>query len=149
MSELELLHERMRGVYIGRRFVGEIPESEWLAIADYVRGNPVIWQAQARNLLRVVGRVFGFGFISVPLGVFWTAAMLGWIGKPIAIGGIDGHVGGLLSQPGLIIAAVALGVGAMRALGLKLGYVNFFSKAHSALLKERLGLDEPGECSVR
>jgi hypothetical protein len=58
-------------------------------------------------------------------------------------------VGALLSQPALLTAAVALGVGSMLLLGLRLGFVNYFAKARSALLKERLGIEEPGHCSVR
>jgi hypothetical protein len=149
MARLETLHERMRAVYIGRRFMGEIPEAEWNTIVAYVSTNGAIWEAQVKNLFRVAARLLGFGFISLPIGVFWTAAMLGWLGKPITIGGIEGHVGGLLNQPAILAAAVAMGVGSMLAIGLKLGYVNYFAKARSALLKERLDVTEPGECSIR
>lgn len=149
MARLETLHERMRAVYIDGRFVAEIPQSEWLYILAHVDRSQELWRAQVRNLLRVGARVLGFGFISVPLGVFWTAAVLGWLGKPIAIGGTTGQVGALLSRPELVAAGVAMAVGAMLALGFRLGYVNFFAKARSALLKAHLELDEPGECSVR
>jgi hypothetical protein len=149
MSDMEAIQERMHPVYLERRWVAEIAEDEWHFIVSYVSTNGAIWEAQMKNALRVVARLIGFGFISVPVGVFWTAAMLGWIGKPISVGGIQGHVGALLSQPALMTAAVALGVGSMLALGLKLGYVNYFAKARSALLKEHLGIDEPGQCSVR
>jgi hypothetical protein len=149
MSEVEAIQEKMRPVYIGRRFVGEIPESEWLFIEDEVRANRRIWQAQALNVVRVVARALGFGFISVPLGVFWTAVALGWLGKPVFFPGPGQHIGALLSQPALVAAGVALAVAAMLSIGLKLGYVNFFAKAQSALVKEHLGLDEPGDCVVR
>lgn len=149
MIDLQTAEERMRPVFIGRRYMGEIPEREWLFIVSHVQADGAIWEAQLRNLLRVVARLAGFGFLSVPIGVFWTAAMLGWIGKPITIGGLQGHVGALLNQPALLAAAVALGVGSMLALGLKLGYVNYFAKARSALLKDRLEIEEPGQCSVR
>jgi hypothetical protein len=149
MSNMEVTQERMRPVYIDRRWVAEMPEEEWNFIVSYVSTNGAIWQAQLQNALRVVMRLMGFGFLSVPIGIFWTAAMLGWMGKPITVGGFEGHVGALLNQPTLLAAAVALGVGSMMALGLKLGYVNYFAKARSALVKEHLGLDEPGQCSVR
>jgi hypothetical protein len=149
MSNMEVAQERMRPVYIDRRWVAEVPEEEWSFIVSYVGTNGAIWQAQLQNALRVVMRLIGFGFISVPLGVFWTAVMLGWVGKPIEIGGAGWHVGQLLSHPELVAAGIALAVGSMMALGLKLGYVNYFAKARSALLKEHLGLDEPGQCSVR
>jgi hypothetical protein len=149
MSDVEVMQERMRRVYIGRRFVGEISESDWFFIVDEVRSNRLIWQAQALNVLRVLARALGFGFIIMPLGVFWTAVTLGWLGKPVFFPGPGSHIGALLNQPAIAVAAVALGVGAMLAIGIKLGYVNFFAKAQSALLKERLGLDEPGQCSVR
>ena len=149
MSDVEVIQERMRRVYIGRRFVGEIPESDWFFIVDVVRANKLIWRAQALNVLRVAARALGFGFVSMPLGVFWTAAALGWLGKPVFFPGPGAHIGALLNQPAIAVAAVALGVGAMLLIGIKLGYVNFFAKAQSALLKERLGLDEPGDCSVR
>jgi hypothetical protein len=149
MIDMDAAEERMLPVYMNRRVVAEIPESEWQAIAAYVSTNGVIWEAQIKNLLRVVARLVGFGFISVPVGVFWTAAMLGWMGKPIEVGGLEHHVGALLGQPALMAAAVALGVGSMLALGLKLGFVNYFAKARSALLKEHLGIDEPGHCRVR
>jgi hypothetical protein len=149
MSNMEVTQERMRPVYLERRWVAEIQEDEWRFIVSYVSTNGAIWEAQLKNVVRVLARLAGFGFISVPLGVFWTAAMLGWLGKPITVGGFEGHVGALLSQPSLLAAAVALGVGAMLALGLKLGYVNYFAKARSALVKEHLGIQEPGQCSVR
>jgi len=149
MSNMEVAQERMRPVYLERRWVGEISEDEWRFIVGYVSTNGAIWEAQLRNMVRMLARLVGFGFISVPLGVFWTAAMLGWMGKPITVGGFEGHVGALLGQPPLLAAAIALGVGAMMALGLKLGYVNYFAKARSALLKEHLGIQEPGQCSVR
>jgi hypothetical protein len=149
MARLETLHERMRAVYIGGRFVSEIPQSEWLYILAQVDRNQELWHAQLRNLLRVGARVLGFAFISVPLGVFWTAAVLGWLGKPIALGGPEAHVGALLARPELVAAGVAMAVGSMLALGFRLGYVNFFSKARSALLKAHLDLDEPGDCSLR
>jgi len=149
MSEREAVQERMLSVYQGRRHVGEIPEREWLFIVSHVQADGAIWEAQIKNLLRVAFRLAGFGFISVPIGVFWTAAMLGWMGKPVTIGGLQGHVGALLGEPALMAAAVALGVGSMLALGLKLGFVNYFAKARSALLKDHLGIDEPGDCSVR
>jgi hypothetical protein len=149
MMELDTAEERMRPVFMGRRYVGEIPEREWLFIVSHVQADGALWEAQLKNLLRVVARLLGFGFLSVPIGIFWTAAMLGWIGKPVTVGGFEGHVGGLLSQPALLTAAVALGVGSMMALGLKLGYVNYFAKARSALLKDRLEIQEPGQCSVR
>ena len=149
MIDLETSQERMRPVFIGRRYVGEIPEREWLFIVSHVQADGAIWEAQLRNLLRVVARLLGFGFLSVPIGIFWTAAMLGWMGKPVTVGGFEGHVGALLGQPALLAAAVALGVGSMMALGLKLGYVNYFAKARSALVKDRLEIEEPGQCSVR
>jgi hypothetical protein len=149
MLDKEAIGERILPVYQGRRHVGEIPEREWLFIVSHVQADGVIWEAQIKNLLRVAFRLAGFGFISVPIGVFWTAAMLGWMGKPITIGGMQGHVGALLGEPALMAAAVALGVGSMLALGLKLGYVNYFAKARSALLKDHLDIAEPGDCSVR
>jgi hypothetical protein len=139
----------MRAVYIDGRFVSEIPQSEWLYILAQVDRSQELWRAQVKNLLRVGARVLGFGFISVPIGVFWTATVLGWLGKPIAFGGTDWHVGALLARPELVVAGVAMAVGSMLALGLRPGYVNFFAKARSALLKAHLDLDEPGECSVR
>jgi hypothetical protein len=145
---MEVAQERMRPVYLDRRWVAEIPEDEWSFITGHVSTNGAIWEAQLKNVLRMAARLVGFGFISVPLGVFWTAVMLGWMGKPIAIGGPDWHVGMLLSHPDLVAAGIALAVGSMMALGLKLGYVNYFAKARSALLKEHLGLDEPGHYSV-
>ena len=149
MSDMEAVDARMRRVYMGRRLMGEIAEDEWLAINAYVAVNGLLWQAQMKNALRVLARLIGFGFISVPLGVFWTAVMLGWIGKPIAIGGPDWHVGTLLSHPDVVAAGIALAVGSMLALGLKLGFVNYFEKARSALLKEHMELEEPGPFSVR
>lgn len=150
MSQAQVIEDRLCRVYIGHRLVGEISEAEWRAINNYVSMNGLIWHAQMMNLLRVVARVAGFGFISVPIGVFWTAAMLGWMGKPIEVGGFEHHVGGLLSQPELLAAALAMGVGAMLAIGMKLGYVNYFAKARNALLKERLEImDIPGKCTVR
>jgi len=149
MIDLEATEERMRPVFMGRRYVGEIPEREWLFIVSHVQADGVIWEAQIRNLVRVAARLAGFGFLSVPIGIFWTAVMLGWAGKPILVGGFEGHVGALLNQPPLLAAAIALGVGSMMALGLKLGYVNYFAKARSALLKDRLEIEEPGQCRVR
>jgi hypothetical protein len=149
MIDMDAAQERMVPVFMNRRAIGEIPEAEWLALSAYVSTNGVIWEAQLRNVLRVAARLIGFGFISVPLGVFWTAVMLGWIGKPVEMGGPGWHVGMLLSHPQLVAAGVALAVGSMMALGLKLGFVNYFAKARSALLKEHLGIDEPGQCSVR
>lgn len=149
MAQVEAVQERVCHVYIARRFVGEIPEGDWHFIVDEVSANRRIWQAQALNTLRVAARIAGFGFISVPLGVFWTAVTLGWLGKPVFFPGPGQHIGVLLSEPRMVAAGVALAVASMLALGLKPGYVNFFAKARSALLKERLGLDEPGDCSVR
>ena len=149
MSKVDAIQEKMRPVYIGRRFVGEIPEAEWLFIVAEVSSNRSLWKAQARNLLRVAARVFGFGFIGVPLGLFWTAVLLGWLGKPVFFPGAGEHVGALLAHPDLAVAGVALAVAAMSAIGIKLGFVNYFAKARSALVKERLGLDEPGLCTVR
>lgn len=148
MSQLESLHERMRPVYLNGRFAGEITESEWRFIVAHVAGDRRLWEAQVKNVLRVIARAAGFGFISMPIGLFWTAAMLGWIGKPVTIGGIHAQVGGLLAYPQLVAAGVALAFGSMLAIGLKLGYVNFFAKARSALLKEHLGIDEPGHCTA-
>ncbi len=150
MPQMEAIDDaRMHRVYIGRRLMGEISETEWRAIVSYVGMNGLIWHAQMMNLLRVALRLAGFGFISVPIGVFWTAAMLGWVGKPVTVGGIEGHVGALLANPSLMAAAIALGVGSMLAIGLKLGYINYFEKARNALLKERLEITEPGNCTVR
>ncbi|HEV7165688.1 MAG: hypothetical protein ACHQAZ_07660 [Gammaproteobacteria bacterium] len=151
MSDVEAIQsqDRMRPVYIGGRFMGEIAESEWHFIVDGVRSNRRIWQAQAMNVLRVASRTLGFGFISVPLGIFWTAATLGWLGKPVAFPGPGEHIGALLGHPDIVAAGIALAVAAMLAIGLKLGFVNYFAKAQSALVKAHLGLDEPGECSVR
>lgn len=149
MSNMEVAQRRMRPVYLERRWVGEIAEDEWRFIVSHVSTNGAIWEAQLKNAVRMVARLIGFGFISVPVGVFWTAAMLGWLGKPIEVGGLEHHVGALLGEPALMTAAVALGVGSMMALGLKLGYVNYFAKARSALLKEHLDITEPGRCSVR
>lgn len=149
MINMDAAEERMLPVYMNGRVVAEVPEAQWRTIVVYVSTNGVIWEAQLKNALRVIARLIGFGFISVPVGVFWTAAMLGWIGKPIEVGGLEHHVGALLNQPALLAAAVALGVGSMLALGLKLGFVNYFAKARSALLKEHLGIEEPGQCSVR
>lgn len=149
MSDVEAIRDRMRPVYIGGRFVGEIAESEWHSIVDGVRANRRIWQAQAVNLVRVVARTLGFAFISVPLGVFWTAAAFGWLGKPVSFPGPGEHIGALLSHPDIVVAGIALAVAAMLSIGLKLGFVNYFARAQSALLKAQLGLDEPGQCSVR
>lgn len=149
MSNVEAIQEKMRPVYIGRRFVGEIPEAEWLFIVAEVGSNRRLWEAQARNGLRVMARVFGFGFIGVPLGLFWTAVLLGWLGKPVFFPGAGEHVGALLGHPDLAVAGVALAVAAMSAIGIKLGFVNYFAKARSALVKERLGLEEPGQATVR
>lgn len=149
MSKVEAIQEKVRPVYIGRRFVGEIPETEWFFIIAEVGSNRRLWEAQARNLLRVAARVFGFGFIGVPLGLFWTAVLLGWLGKPVFFPGAGEHVGALLAHPDLAVAGVALAVAAMSAIGIKLGFVNYFAKARSALVKERLGLEEPGQATVR
>ena len=149
MSEVHAIHEKLLPVYIGGRFVGEIPEGEWLSIVDEVRANRRIWAAQARNVLRVILRALGFGFVSLPLGIFWAAVTLGWLGKPVVFPGPGAHIGALLNQPAIAAAGIALAVAAMLALGLKVGYVNFFAKAQSALVKAHLGLDEPGDCVVR
>jgi hypothetical protein len=149
MSNVDVMQGKMRPVYIGRRLMGEIPESEWLFIVAEVSSNRRLWEAQVKNALRVVVRVFGFAFIGVPLGLFWTAVLLGWLGKPVFFPGAGEHIGALLGHPDLALAGVALAVAAMSAIGIKLGFVNYFAKARSALVKERLGIDEPGECSVR
>ena len=149
MSELEAVQEKTRPVYIGSRFVGEISEQDWFTIVTSVRSNRLLWQAQMHNVLRVASRSLGFGFISVPLGVFWTAVVLGWLGKPVDFPHQGQHIGELLSHPRVVVAGVTLAVAAMLAIGLELGFVNYFAKARSALVKERLGLDEPGQCRVR
>lgn len=149
MSDVEAVRERMHSVHIGRRFVGEIPEEDWIFIMAEVNTDSRIWKAQARNLLRVAVRLLGFGFIGVPLGVFWTAVLFGWLGKPVPFPTPGQHIGELMGHPDMVAAGVALAVGSMLALGLKPGYVNFFAKARSALVKDRLGLDEPGDCVVR
>ena len=149
MAEVQAVHGRMHAVYIGRRFVGEISEEDWTFILAEVNANSRLWEAQIWNLVRVVFRALGFGFISAPLGVFWTAAVLGWMGKPVFFPGPGEHIGALLSNPYLAAAGIALALAAMLSIGLKLGYVNFFAKARSALLKERLGIDVPGDCVVR
>lgn len=149
MSEVETMQDRMRPVYIDGRFVGEIPENDWHFIVGEVRSNRRIWAAQARNALRVIARAIGFGFISVPLGVFWTAVTFGWLGKPVAFPGPGEHIGTLLGHPDMVAAGIALAVAAMLALGLRPGYINYFARAQSALVKERLGLDQPGQCKVR
>lgn len=149
MLEVETIQERMRPVYIGRQHVGEISEQDWTVIVTDVRSNRLLWQAQARNGVRVLSRALGFGFISVPLGVFWTAVTLGWLGKPVAFPGPGQHVGELLRHPDLVAPGIVLAIAAMFAIGLRLGYVDYFAKARSALVKERLGIDEPGQCRVR
>ena len=149
MSNVEAIQVKMRPVYIGHRLVGEIPETEWLYIVAEVSVNRRLWEAQAKNVLRVIARVFGFAFIGVPLGLFWTAVLLGWLGKPVFFPGAGEHIGVLLSHPDLATAGVALAVAAMSAIGIKLGFVNYFAKARSALVKERLGLEEPGQATVR
>jgi hypothetical protein len=149
MSEMEAVQGRMRPVYIGRRFVGEIPEQEWLAIVAEVASNRRIWEAQANNALRMATRVLGFAFISVPLGVFWAAIISGWLGRPVAWPGSGSHVGALMARPDLMLAGITLAVAGMIAIGLRLGYVNFFARARSALVKERLEIDTPGQCTVR
>ena len=149
MADVEAIQEKMRPVYLGGRMVGAIPESEWLFIVAEVSSNRRLWEAQARNALRVVARVFGFAFIGVPLGLFWTAVLLGWLGKPVFFPGAGEHVGALLAHPDLAVAGIALAVAAMSAIGIKLGFVNYFAKARSALVKERLGLEEPGQATVR
>ncbi|HEV2332622.1 MAG TPA: hypothetical protein VGV16_05625 [Gammaproteobacteria bacterium] len=149
MSEVETIQERMRPVYIGRYLVGEISEEDWAVIVADVRSNRLLWQAQARNVLRVLSRALGFGFISVPLGVFWTAVTLGWLGKPVDFPQPGQHIGELLRHPEIVAAGIVLAIAAMLAIGLRLGYVDYFAKARSALVKERLGLDQPGMCKVR
>lgn len=149
MSDVEAVQERIRSVYIGRRFVGEIPEQEWLAIVAEVASNRRIWEAQANNVLRVVMRSLGFAFISVPLGMFWAAIISGWLGRPVAWPGSGSHVGALMTRPDLLITGITLAVAGMVAIGLRLGYVNFFARARSALVKERLEIDTPGQCAVR
>lgn len=149
MFEVDTIQDKMRPVYIGRRLVGEISAHDWTIIVTDVRANRLIWQAQARNTIRVLSRALGFGFISVPLGVFWTAVTLGWLGRPVDFPQPGQHIGALLHHPHIVAAGVALAVAAMLAIGLRLGFVNYFAKARSALVKERLGLDEPGQCKVR
>ena len=149
MSEVETIQERMRPVYIGRHLVGEISEEDWAVIVADVRSNRLLWQAQARNVIRVLSRTLGFGFISVPLGVFWTAVTLGWLGKPVDFPQPGQHIGELLRHPDIVAAGVALAIAAMLSIGLRLGYVDYFAKARSALVKERLGIDQPGQCRVR
>jgi hypothetical protein len=149
MADVEAVREKMRPVYIGRRLVGEMPEAEWLFIVAEVSSNRRLWEAQVKNLLRVAVRTLGFAFIGVPLGLFWTAVLLGWLGKPVFFPGAGEHIGALLGHPDLAIAGVALAVAAMSALGIKLGFVDYFAKARSALVKERLGLDQPGQATVR
>jgi hypothetical protein len=139
----------MRPVYLDGRLVGGIPQEEWQFIVAEVSTNRRIWAAQVKNAIRVAARVFGFGFICVPLGIFWAAVLLGWLGKPVFFPGSGEHIGALLSHPDLALAGIALAVGAMSALGIKLGFVNYFAKARSALVKDRIGLDEPGHCTVR
>lgn len=147
MAELEAVQEdKMMTVYIGRRQVGEIPERVWLHIVDNVRQNRIIWEAQVKNMFRVIGRVFGFTFICIPLGMFWSAVILAWLGKPIPFGG---HVGAIVEQPQVVLAGTLMAVTAMLALGIKPGYVNYFAKAQSALLKAHLDIEEPGDCTVR
>lgn len=150
MTEMDAIQDKMRPVYIEGKLAGEIPEGEWEYIVAQVSTDRRLWEAQVKNLLRVAARVAGFFFLGVPIGLYWTAAMLAWLGKPIAIGGIQGHVGALLDQPALVAAGLALAVGAMMALGLRLGYVNFFARARSAWVKAYLDLqDQPGHCTVR
>ena len=149
MSDVEAIQGRMRPVYIGRRFVGEIPEQEWLAIVTEVGSNRRIWEAQANNALRMVTRTLGFAFISVPLGVFWAAIISGWLGRPVAWPGTGSHVGALMARPDLMLAGITLALAGMIAVGLRLGYVNFFARARSALVKEHLEIDTPGQCHVR
>lgn len=148
MAQLETLHERMRAVYLDNQFVGEMLESEWLAIVAQVDADKRLWQAQVKNLLRVALRTFGLAFISVPMGAFWSVAILGWIGKPIVIGA-GWHLGQVLQYPAIVIASIAFSVAVMRAIGLKLGYVNFFARARSAIIKAHLEIEEPGDCEVR
>lgn len=149
MAKAQTIPGRMRSVYIGRRLVGELSEDEWLFIVDEVHANRRIWIAQAKNALRCLARALGFGFIGVPLGVFWTAVLLKWLGKPIAFPGPGEHIGTLLGHPEMLLGGIALAVGAMSAIGIRLGYVNYFARARSAFLKERLEIDEPGQCDVR
>lgn len=149
MSEVETIQERMRPVYIGRHIVGEISEQDWAVIVADVRSNRLLWQAQVRNGVRVLSRVLGFGFISVPLGVFWTAVTLGWLGRPVDFPQPGQHIGELLHHPDVVAPGIVLAIAAMLAIGLRLGYVDYFAKARSALVKERLGIDQPGQCRVR
>jgi len=149
MSEVETIQERMRPVFIGRHIVGEISEEDWAVIVADVRSNRLLWQAQVRNMVRVLSRALGFGFISVPLGVFWTAVTLGWLGKPVDFPQPGQHIGELLRHPNIVAPGIVLAIAAMLAIGLRLGYVDYFAKARSALVKERLGIDIPGMCKVR
>ncbi len=148
MAQLDTLHERMRPVYLEGQFIGEMLESEWLAIVAEVERDRRLWQAQVRNLARVALRTFGLAFISVPMGAFWSVVILGWIGKPIIIGA-GWHLGQVLEYPAIVVASIAFSVAVMRAIGLKLGYVNFFAKARSALIKAHLEIEAPGDCEVR
>ena len=148
MNQLESLHERMRGVYLDGKFVGEVLESEWLAIVAQVDSDQRLWKAQIKNLLRVAARAFGMAFISVPMGAFWSVVILGWMGKPIIIGA-GWHLGSILNHPQIVVTSIVFSVAVMHAIGLKLGYVNFFGKARSALLKAHLDIEEPGDADVR
>lgn len=146
MVQVYTVREKQRSVYLRGQFVGEIPEESWLRIAAEVRANPQIWRAQRRNLVRTLSRALGFGFISVPLGVFWSAFILALFGHPIALGT---HVGELLTHPSLVLPGIVLAIAAMSAIGLKLGYVNFFAKARSALVKAHLDIEDLGDVSIR
>ncbi|MGE5624190.1 MAG: hypothetical protein ACM3ZT_01425 [Bacillota bacterium] len=146
MSREIVIQPGMHGVYLRGHFVGEIPEREWLKIKIAVRGNRQLWRAQARNLLRTASRTLGFAFVSVPLGLFWTAVFLGWLGRPVTFGS---HVGELLTHPMLVLPGIVLAIAAMDAIGIRLGAVNYFAKARSALVKEYLEINDSGDVTVR
>lgn len=146
MVEVYTVREKMRSVYLHGQFVGEIPEETWQRIVAQVWANPQIWRAQRRNLVRTLSRALGFGFISVPLGVFWSGFILALFGHPIPLGG---HVGELLTHPSLVLPGIVLAIAAMSALGLRLGFVNFFAKARGALVKAHLDIDDLGDVSIR
>jgi|GEM_PF-3605901 len=146
MSQEIIIQPGMNGVYLRGRFVGEIPERRWLEIKIAVRSDRRLWRAQGRILLRTVSRTLGFAFICVPLGLFWTVVFLGWLGHPVPLGA---HAGELLNHPALTLSGVVLAIAAMNAIGIKLGFVNYFAKARSALVKEYLELDEVGDVTVR
>ena len=146
MREEIIIKPGMHGVYLRGHYVGEIPEREWLEIKIAVRGNRGLWRAQGRNLLRTLSRTLGFAFISVPLGLFWSAVFLGWLGRPVACGT---HVGELLNHPMLVLPGIVLAWAAMNAIGIRLGFVDYFAKARSALVKEYLELEDVGDVAVR